>query len=159
MLCLRNGNRVYAEEFPWASTQEGGSSAYVFPATRDEQNVVRGQGSAILTGYRNSGVGFNDYFKITFTPASIFHSLFGQYCTALHANPQDTSICGKEPAQTLFGTGGVNIANFAYQVVSSGAIPFAFMHVAGTNKGKVTKRQQDFDVADILAAAEDTKAE
>ena len=33
------------------------------------------------------------------------------------------------------------------------------MHVAGTNKGKVTKRQQDFDVADILAAAEDTKAE
>ncbi|RAO73004.1 uncharacterized protein BHQ10_009016 [Talaromyces amestolkiae] len=149
-----NPTTVSAEEFPWASTRQGGATAYVFPATVAEQSRLHGaQGTAINSGYVRSGVGFDDYFRITFTPAN----LFGQYCTALHANPPDTSICGREPTQTLFGTTGINIANFAYQVVRSGAVPFAFMHVAGANNGKITKRQQDFDVAGILEAAEDIK--
>jgi hypothetical protein len=87
------------------------------------------------------------------------HSLFGQYCRALHANPSDMSICGNEPKQTLFGTAGVNIADFAYQIVTSAGVPFTFMHMAGINKGKITKRHQDFDVSSILETAEEVKAE
>ncbi|GAM36644.1 hypothetical protein TCE0_018r05888 [Talaromyces pinophilus] len=151
-----NPNTVSAEEFPWACTKEGGSTAYVFPATLDEQFRVQGaQRNAIITGFRKYGVGFNDYFRITFEQPTPF----GQYCSALHANPPDMSICGNEPKQTLFGTAGVNIADFAYQIVRSGVVPFAFMHVAGVNKGKVTKRDRDFDVSSILETAEEVKAE
>jgi hypothetical protein len=74
------------------------------------------------------------------------NSPFGQYCTALFSNPPDTSVCGKSLVETLFGTGGISIANFAYQVVKSGATPYAFIHVAGPNKGKVTKRSEDFEM-------------
>jgi hypothetical protein len=70
----------------------------------------------------------------------------GQYCTALFANPPDTSVCDRNPAQTLFGTGGINLANFVWQVVKSGATPYAFMHMAGPNKGKITKRSEDFEM-------------
>lgn len=69
------------------------------------------------------------------------------------------SICGNEPKQTLFGTAGVNIADFAYQIVTSAGVPFTFMHMAGVNKGKITKRDQDFDVSSILETAEEVKAE
>ncbi|PGH10644.1 hypothetical protein AJ79_05358 [Helicocarpus griseus UAMH5409] len=132
-----NSNTVSAEEFPWKSTQEGGPNAYVFPATQAEQNS---QGGTIGGAYSHNDINYGDFFRITFTG-----SPFGPYCSALFSKNPDNSICGKKTS-TLFGTQGVNVANFAYQVVKSGALPYAFMHVAGPNKGKITKRLEGVEV-------------
>jgi hypothetical protein len=48
--------------------------------------------------------------------------------------------------ETLFGTVGISIANFAYQVVKTGVLPYAFKHVAGPNNGKITRRSEDFEM-------------
>jgi hypothetical protein len=72
---------------------------------------------------------------------------FGTYCTALFSNPPNTSVCKKKNVkEKLFGTVGVSIANFVYQVVKSGLTPYAFKHSAGPNKGKVTKRLEGFEM-------------
>jgi hypothetical protein len=44
----------------------------------------------------------------------------------------------------MYGTAGIVLANFAYQVVKTSS-PYVFQHVAGVNKGKVTKRDGDSD--------------
>jgi hypothetical protein len=46
----------------------------------------------------------------------------------------------------MFGTAGITIADFVYKVVKSGVIPYAFMHMAGKNNGKITKRSEDFEI-------------
>ena len=69
------------------------------------------------------------------------------------------SVCGKQPKQTFWGITGVDIANYAYKLIKFGITPYVFEHAAGINKGKVTKRHQDFDVSGILETAEDVKAE
>ena len=68
---------------------------------------------------------------------------FGTYCTALFANPPDTSVCGPSQTQTFFGTTSIAIANFVYQVVK-GATPYYFIHAAGSNKGQ--KRSEDLGI-------------
>lgn len=59
----------------------------------------------------------------------------GLYCTALFADPPDTTVCNTEPKQTMFTTPGINLADFAYQVVKI-ATPFVFTHAAGSQKGQ-----------------------
>ena len=71
------------------------------------------------------------------------NSPFGRYCAALFSNPPDTSVCTSNPAETLFGTTGVTLANFAYQVVRT-TTPFYFIHAAGSKKGQ--KRSESVEV-------------
>ncbi|CAJ2507895.1 Uu.00g090810.m01.CDS01 [Anthostomella pinea] len=126
---------VSAEEFPWASTQNGGSSAYVLPATLAEQNV---QKTGISAGYRRTGgPGYGEWFRISFTGPP-----HGRYCAALFSNPQDFSVCGNTDQTTIFGVSSVVLANFVYQVVTA-AQPYIFHHAAGNNKG--TKRTVDIE--------------
>ncbi|KAI0528410.1 hypothetical protein GGR58DRAFT_509383 [Xylaria digitata] len=47
-----NGQTISAEEFPFASTQQGGIGAILFPATLTEQNQ---QKNAISAAYRRTG--------------------------------------------------------------------------------------------------------
>ncbi|KAF2963464.1 hypothetical protein GQX73_g10109 [Xylaria multiplex] len=119
---------ISAEEFPFASTQQGGVGAILFPATLAEQNQ---QKNAISAAYRRTGgPGYNEWFKITFNGAPL-----GKFCRALHADPQDFSVCGNSVQSTLFGIAGVILADFAYQLVNTQGRPFFFHHAAGSRKG------------------------
>jgi hypothetical protein len=79
-----NPTTVSAEEFPWKSTQQGGESSYVFPATTEEQNSMStgpllfyenlrmltrriGQGGTVGGAYTSNGIDLNSWFRITFT--------------------------------------------------------------------------------------------
>ncbi|KAI0546004.1 hypothetical protein F4679DRAFT_599062 [Xylaria curta] len=125
-----NGQTVSAEEFPFASTQQGGTNAFLFPASLAEQNK---QKTAISAAYRRTGgPAYNEWFKISFTGPPL-----GKFCTALFKNPPppDTSVCGNNVQTTIFGTAGVILANFVYQLVNNQGQPFFFHHAAGSNKG------------------------
>ncbi|KAF2827067.1 hypothetical protein CC86DRAFT_466809 [Ophiobolus disseminans] len=107
-----------AEEFPWASIKDHPSGAWqrhIVSATIDEQNA---QKIGVSAGF-SSAVPFSRWFTLTFSPASSF----GKYCTALHSNPPDTSVCGekKRITQELFNLGKkVAIAGMVVHRVKNG---------------------------------------
>ncbi|KAF2823795.1 hypothetical protein CC86DRAFT_384344 [Ophiobolus disseminans] len=123
-----NDNTVSAEEFPWASMEEGGNEAAVMPATEDEQG---GQGRALSSAYQTQNVNRGDWFKITFNPPN----RRGRYCRALHEEPPNTRICDEDPAQTIFGSTAVKLAKFAFVLERVGK-PFGFRRL---NPGKGTR--------------------
>ncbi|KAH8680674.1 hypothetical protein BX600DRAFT_519813 [Xylariales sp. PMI_506] len=87
-----------AEEFPWASMNQGGTGAHLMPATIAEQNV---QKNAISAGYsRTPTVPWSDWFELTFTN----YLTTGVYCPALFKTTPDTSVCSAKTKTTLFGT-------------------------------------------------------
>ncbi|KAI8627086.1 hypothetical protein F5Y19DRAFT_477975 [Xylariaceae sp. FL1651] len=131
-----SGSTISAEEFPWASTQNGGENAYLCPATVAEQNA---QKTGISAGFNSKGgPAYDQWFRISFHGAS-----FGRYCTALFSNPPDTSVCGNNDRTNLFGVAGVILANFVYQVVRNQGQPYFFHHAAGSGKG--SKRSIEVD--------------
>ncbi|KAG9857881.1 hypothetical protein KCU98_g710, partial [Aureobasidium melanogenum] len=94
-----DGSHVSAEEYPFASTQQGGSGADLFPARVSDQNIQR---DAIRNMYKNYGVGVNDYFELKFDNANT------PYCNAL-ANG-DYSVCSKQAK----GPWGFDFGIFAF---------------------------------------------
>ncbi|KAI0169910.1 hypothetical protein GGR52DRAFT_592504 [Hypoxylon sp. FL1284] len=117
-----------AEEFPWASTQQGGSNAYLLPATRAEQNR---QKIMISAGYnRKGGPGYDQWFEINFTGQKL-----GKFCSALHQDPPDTSVCGNDETTTIFGVAGIILANFVYHIARTQSNKIIFHHAAGSRKG------------------------
>ncbi|KAF2435044.1 hypothetical protein EJ08DRAFT_730169 [Tothia fuscella] len=122
---------ISAEEFPWASTAEGGKSpggstqSYVFPATRAEQQA---QGKAISFGYSGKGSDVNNgqHFRINFVGE------LGEYCQA--AMRGDHSICRRDNVQSvLFGV-TVILANFVFQYMRDGGVPYQFRRVGKPGK-------------------------
>ncbi|KAF1990254.1 hypothetical protein K402DRAFT_401118 [Aulographum hederae CBS 113979] len=141
-----NGNTISAEEFPFESTQQGGEIGYVFPATEEQQQR---QSGALSTTYQNQNIGYNKWFEITYIGGPM-----GLYCTALFSKPPDFSVCNDDRTTTLFGTAGVKLANFAYQVVRAGAVPYAFKHLAGPSKGQITRRSEGSEATSMEAEKE-----
>ncbi|KAI1138391.1 hypothetical protein F5Y05DRAFT_413012 [Hypoxylon sp. FL0543] len=137
-----NQRTTSPEEFPWASTTQGGADAVVLPATVDEQNR---QSSGINAGYAKARVGYNQWFRITFTEP------WGKYCTALFSQPPDFSVCDNNEQTTLFGTAGVILANFVYYVVRSQR-PYFFRHAAGPKRNQ---RSLEIEAVEIRQAADE----
>ena len=149
-----NSDTTSAEEFPWKSMQQGGRDAHVFPATEDEQHRMStrdigpypqetltsrtGQGGHITDAYRDNGVGYNNWFTVTFTP----RSLFGIYCRALFQNPPDFSVCEQAQQEDLFNTRNVPLRNYGYGI-DINTWPKAFYHIDGPDKGKIIKRTDE----------------
>jgi hypothetical protein len=49
------------------------------------------------------------------------------FCTALHSDPQDFSVCKRGNKETLFNTSGVKVSDFAYHVDKSKKL-YSFLH-------------------------------
>lgn len=160
-----SSDTISSEEFPWESLKEGGENAYVFPATREEQNGMStiqrrlsdictqaplltihiAQAGGITSGYVNAGLNYGDALRISFINSA---GALGTYCTALFSNPPDHSVCSRKITQTLFGVTAVDLTEFAFKVVKT-VTPFTFVHVAGSKKG--TKRFEDLVHTDLDA--------
>ncbi|KAF2152770.1 hypothetical protein K461DRAFT_313393 [Myriangium duriaei CBS 260.36] len=104
-----NADTTSAEEFPWASTQQGGPQAYILPATEAQQNA---QKLGIKGGYDRADLIESQWFTINFKTAS--GAKYGKYCDALF-NTKSNSICTEDPEITLFGTRGVKLSKYIYK--------------------------------------------
>jgi hypothetical protein len=78
------------------------------------------------------------------------NSPFGIYCAALFSNPPNTSVCTSNPAETLFGTTDITLADYAYKAVR--ALYIIFKHAAGSKKG-----QKRSEYTEVLAQEADKK--
>ncbi|KAI1170211.1 hypothetical protein F4777DRAFT_584136 [Nemania sp. FL0916] len=131
-----SGSTISAEEFPWASTQNGGENAYLCPATEAEQNA---QKTGISAGFNvKGGPGYDQWFRVSFHGGTQ-----GKFCTALFKNPPDKSVCGNDEKTTIFGVASVILANFVYQIVRNQGQPYFFRHASGSHKG--SKRTLEVD--------------
>ena len=105
------------------------------------------QGGTVSSTYQRDGVGYEDFFTVTFQPATSF----GPYCTALFSSPPDFSLCqNNNVKQTLWGIANVILANFAYSI-NKATLPYVFIHAAGPRKG--TKRSEDVVLETVPVAA------
>jgi hypothetical protein len=100
------------------------------------------QSSSISKGFRGSDINLSHWFRITFT------GNLGRFCRALQQNPPDTSIC-HNPESKLFGK-SINLNDFVWYVVRTGG-SLAYLHAAGSSKGKTSKRMTPIEVRALQA--------
>ncbi|KAI2608218.1 uncharacterized protein GGS25DRAFT_521393 [Hypoxylon fragiforme] len=112
---------ISAEEFPWASINQGGVGAHLMPATIAEQNA---QKSWISAAYSSGYVGWSEWFKLSFSN----YDATKIYCPALFGQtPPDTSVCGKKKKSNLYGK---SIYPGLYNYIkNAGTLPVTFKQI------------------------------
>ncbi|OAA71580.1 hypothetical protein ISF_02131 [Cordyceps fumosorosea ARSEF 2679] len=110
------------EEFPFASTSQGGPGAYLIPVNLASQSA---QGGVLSTFLRKNNVKmFNPKSTDPNAADGTWYKIknwkgdLGPYCTALMKSPPDTSVC--KATSITAGDWGFDIGNFVYQLDSAG---------------------------------------
>ncbi|MCJ1311638.1 hypothetical protein MMC25_005311 [Agyrium rufum] len=124
---------ISAEEFPWADSHEGGDHAYLLPATRSQQSS---QGGSVSSAFQKFRVEKNQWFRIN------MKGKLGKYCTALHKDPPDMSVCDPEEETELYGV-IVHMTDNVYHIDKDHGTPYTLDRVFGPRKGTVKKGKRD----------------
>ncbi|GKZ27904.1 hypothetical protein AbraCBS73388_006650, partial [Aspergillus brasiliensis] len=108
---------VSPEEFPFASTTQGGHQAILFPVTEDSQRAQGGVISSFYEKYKieSAGRGKNSWFEITGWTGQL-----GPYCNALQKNKakpnKNDAIC--KPGANGKGKWGFDVAIAKHRAAS-----------------------------------------
>ncbi|KAK2873396.1 hypothetical protein FQN49_002394 [Arthroderma sp. PD_2] len=105
---------VSPEEFPFASTKQGGKNAYLFPVSKAAQDS---QGAAVTNFYRANNIEDPDRGSRNWYEIVDWEGTLGPYCQALHDNggkkDKDNAICKSGGGGT--GPWGFDVAEYTYQ--------------------------------------------
>ncbi|KAF3483266.1 uncharacterized protein GIQ15_02590 [Arthroderma uncinatum] len=105
---------VSPEEFPFASTKQGGKDAYLFPVSKAAQDS---QGASIKNFYTENNIEDPDVGKQNWYEIVDWTGTLGPYCQALHDNggksDKHNAICKSGGGGS--GSWGFDVADYAYQ--------------------------------------------